>query len=86
MPLITDSEMEDFDAAILQAGFEVDDISVVDLEDEPRAIGVAVWAGTVTVTYKPTGISRTYEVSTWSANFEDDLKSNVFQTREPSLH
>ena len=35
MPLITDSEMDDFDAAILQAGFEVDDFSVVDLEDEP---------------------------------------------------
>ncbi len=30
MPLITDSEMEDLDAAILGAGFEVDDFSVVD--------------------------------------------------------
>ncbi len=38
MPLITVSEMEDFDAAILQAGFEVDDFNVVDLEDEPTAI------------------------------------------------
>ncbi len=34
MPLVTDSEMEDFDAVILQAGFEVDDFSVVDLEDD----------------------------------------------------
>ncbi len=34
MPLITDSEMEDFDAALLQAGFEVDDFNVVDLEGD----------------------------------------------------
>ncbi len=37
MPLITDREMEDFNAPILQAGFEVDDFSVVDFEDEPTA-------------------------------------------------
>ena len=37
MPLITDSEMDDFDAAILQAGFNVEDFHVVDLEDEPTA-------------------------------------------------
>ncbi len=30
MPVITDSEMEDFDAAILGAGFEVDDFHVLD--------------------------------------------------------
>ncbi len=34
MPLITVSKMEDFNAAILQAGFEVEDFSVVDLEDD----------------------------------------------------
>ncbi len=37
MPLITVSEMKDFDATILQAGFEVDDFKLVDLEDEPTA-------------------------------------------------
>ncbi len=29
MPLITDSEMEDFDAAIVAAGFEVGDFNVL---------------------------------------------------------
>ncbi len=38
MPLITDSEMEDFDAAILQAGFEVNDFNVVDLEDDELSL------------------------------------------------
>ena len=38
MPLITDSEMEDCEAAILKAGFKVDDFSVVPLEDKPPKI------------------------------------------------
>ncbi len=38
MPLITDREMEDFDAAILQAGFEVNDFNVVDLEDNELSL------------------------------------------------
>ena len=35
MPLITDSEMEDFDAAILQAGFHAADFRVVAMQHEP---------------------------------------------------
>jgi len=35
--MISDREMDDFDAAILGAGFEVDDFSVVDMEHEPTA-------------------------------------------------
>ena len=81
MPLITDSEREDFVQCIVAADLSVVDFELTEQEDKPSTIGVAVWTGTVTVTYKPTGISRTYEVSTWSANFEDDLKSNVFQTQ-----
>ncbi len=81
MSLIHDSEREDFVERIVAADLSVVDFELTEQEDEPRTIGVAVWTGTVTVTYKPTGISRTYEVSTWSANFEDDLKANVFKTR-----
>ncbi len=49
MPLITDSEMEDFDAAILNAGFDVHDFNIVDLEDEPTAKEQHPITGTVTV-------------------------------------
>jgi len=86
MSLIHDSEREDFVQGIVAANLNVVDFALTEQEDEPRTIGVAVWTGTVTVTYKPTGIARIYEVSTWLADFEDDLKSNVFQTRELSLH
>ncbi len=64
MSLIHDSEREDFVQYIVAANLNVVDFELTEQEDKPRAIGVAVWTGTVTVTYKPTGISRTYEVST----------------------
>ena len=81
MSLIHDSEREDFVQCIVAANLNVVDFELTEQEDEPRTIGVAVWTGTVTVTYMPTGITRTYKVSTWSANFDDDLKANVFKTR-----
>jgi len=86
MSLIHDSERVDFEQCIDAANLNVVDFELTEQEDEPKTIGVAMWTGTVTVTYKPTGIARIYDVSTWSADFEDDLKANVFQTREPSLH
>ena len=90
MPLITDSEMEDFEAAILQAGFEVNDFNIVDLEDEPTAIeqleaetaieqdGIT---GTVTVRRISTDEAITYNaghLSTWVSEFEIDLHEGKF--------
>ncbi len=90
MPLISDSEMEDFDAAILQASFELDDFNVIDLEDEPTAIEQLeaetafeqyVPTGTVTVHRISTDVSETYRAgsgSTWQQDFEADLKAGKF--------
>ncbi len=82
MPLITDSEMEDFDAAILQAGFEVDDFSVVPLEDdEPAGIEEYIPTGTVTIHRISTDEFITYTTgsgSIWSQEFEADLQAGEF--------
>ncbi len=89
MPLITDREMEDFDAAILQAGFEVVDFSVVDLEDdelplkddESTVIVQNGITGTVTVHRISTDAAIKYSVghlSTWVAEFEIDLHEGKF--------
>ncbi len=89
MPLITDSEMEDFDAAILQAGFEVDDFNVVDLQDDGVPLGddeTTVTAqhpitGTVTVHRISTGEAITYSaghLSTWVTEFEIDVHEGKF--------
>ncbi len=81
MLLITDSEMEDFNAAILQAGFEVDDFSVVDFEDEPTAKEQHRITGTVTVHRLSTDEAKTYNaghLSTWVSEFEIDLHEGKF--------
>ena len=89
MPLITVSEMEDFDTAILQAGFKVNDFSVVDLEDdelslkddESTVIVQHPITGTVTVHRISTDVSETYRPgsgSAWQQDFEVDLKAGKF--------
>ena len=81
MPLITDSEMEDFDAAILGAGFEVVDFNPVQVDDPTPAHGVHAVTGTVTVHRQSTDIAIAYPTghdSTWTADFETDLKAGQF--------
>jgi hypothetical protein len=81
MPLITDSEMDDFDAAILQAGFHVDDFRVVDLKDEPTAKEQYRITGTVTVHRISTGHAITYRAghgSTWVVDFLADFYAGEY--------
>ncbi len=81
MPLIHDSEMDDFDAAILQAGFDVNDFRAVDLEDAPTAKEQHLNTGTVTVDRILTGHAITYRAghgSTWVADFLADLHEGKF--------
>ncbi len=89
MSLITDSEMEDFDAAILEAGFEVDDFNVVDLQDDELPLKDD--ESTVIVQYGITGTVTVHRISTdevityyagrgsnWPEVFEADLQAGKF--------
>jgi hypothetical protein len=81
MPLITDSEMEDFDVAILGAGFSVNDFNVLDLEDEPTAKEQHPNTGTVTVHRISNDEAITYSaghLSTWISEFKIDLHERKF--------
>jgi len=90
MSLITDSEMDDFEAAIIDAGFEVHDFNVIPLEDEPTvieqledetAIKQYVPTGTVTIQRISTDEATTYSaghLSTWVTEFEIDLHEGKF--------
>jgi hypothetical protein len=81
MYLITDNEMDDFDGALLGAGFEVDSFSVIDLGDEPTAKGQPPITGTVTVLRISTDEFITYNAghfSTWVSEFEADLHEGKF--------
>ena len=84
MPLIHDSERQDFKRVIKEAGLSLGDFVVNEELDEFPSRGVAPDTGTVTVTYMPTKTRRAYHtghISTWSAQFERDLNRNVFETR-----
>ncbi len=79
--MIYDSEMDDIDAAILQAGFEVHDFNVIDQEDEPTAKEQHPITGTVTVHRISTDKFITYsagDLSTWVTEFEIDLHEVKF--------
>ena len=79
--MISDREMEDFDAAILQAGFEVHDFNVIDLEDEPTAKEQHPITGTVTIQRISTYGAITYRAgsgSIWPQEFKADLQAGKF--------
>ncbi len=87
--MISDSEMDNFDAALLQAGFELDDFNVIDLEDdevplgdnEPTVTEQHPITGTVMVHRISTDKAITYSaghLSTWVTEFEIDLHEGKF--------
>jgi len=81
MPLIEDSDMDDFDSALLTAGLRVNDFSIVDLVDEPPGNEQQPTTGTVTVHRISTDEARTYTVgqlSKWVAEFTLDLHEGKF--------
>ncbi len=81
MPLIHDSEKGDFQATILNAGLSVDDFELAERRDADGPKEGYFPTGTVTVTYTPTKIAREYRgghLSTWTAEFDDDLNAGEF--------
>ncbi len=90
MPLITDSEMDDLEAAIINAGFEVDDFDVGQLADESTVIeqledetGIKQYVptGTVTIQRISTNDAITYKAGSdliWPQAFEADLQAGKF--------
>ena len=87
MPLITDSQMEAFEATIINAGFEVDDFNAVPLEDDEVPLGddestvIEPYGitGTVTVLRISTDEAITYSAwPRWVSMFEIDLHEGKF--------
>ncbi len=78
--MISDSEIEDFDAAIKKAGFNPNDFALTPLEDEPIPPDEAV-TGSVTVLRESNTEGAIYTAgfgSTWVADFEADLLAGKF--------
>jgi hypothetical protein len=74
-----DSQTEDFEDVLRKHGYERSDFSVQDESDTVMTPGAfPVLQGKVTIIRQSNNISREYEASTWSASFESDLISGVF--------
>jgi len=77
-----------FDRVIVEAELNVDDFEITLKRDSPEvertdSLGEA-GTGTITVTYKPTGIARHYRygvVPPEHLEFERDLKQDMFKMR-----
>lgn len=83
MPLILGSELVLYNRCILEAKLKVVDFEMNKVRDAPGAIKQR-GAGTVTVTYKPTGIARHYRDGVFPPphlEFERELKMNIFETQ-----
>ncbi len=78
------SELQDLKWCIVEAELSVDDFKLAEQLDPDGPKEGYFPAGTVTMTYTPTGVARSYDaggVSTWTAKFERDLNLNIFKTR-----
>ena len=87
MSLILGSERALFDRHIVEADLDVDDFKITKERDAPGTTKL-IGTGWVIVLYKPTGIKRQYRdgvVPPPTAEFERELKMNIFKTRERSL-
>ncbi len=78
------SELQDLKRCIVEAELSVDDFELTEQVD-PDGLKMGYFpTNTVTVTYTPTGVARSYQAgggSIWSDEFERDLNLNKFQTR-----
>ncbi len=83
MSLILGSERVLYNRCILEAKLNVDDFEITEERDAPAATP-HMGTGTVTVTYKPTGIARHYRDGVFPSThlkFERALKMHIFDTR-----
>ncbi len=78
------SELRDLKFCIVEAELNVDDFKLTEQLDPDGPKEGYFPTRTVTMTYTPTGVARSYDAgggSSWSAEFERDLNLNKFQTR-----
>ena len=87
MSLILGSERGLYNRRILEAKLNVAGFEMNKERDAPGATKL-IGTGKVTVTYKPARIVRHYRDGAFpppTAEFERELKMNIFKTRERSL-
>jgi hypothetical protein len=79
--MVDDSEREDFEQAILNRGFELDDFELIERRELTGEKEIYAIAGTVTIKRKSSDIEKSYQAghgSAWPAEFSNHLNTGVF--------
>jgi hypothetical protein len=74
-------EKEDFALSITSNGLLESDFTTEEVDLTDYSNMKSVEKGTIEITYVPTGATKTYETghcSSWSAEFDDDLKAGFY--------
>lgn len=74
--VVDKTEWEDFERILRECGMQKDEFETEVVEEVPPAGGIYAVRGSVTVTHKKSGWSKTYRcghASTWLVDFERDL-------------
>ena len=76
---ISDSQKESARVALGKYGYSEDDFEWVHTQDSlSSGEGHIPNAETVYAIYKPSGFRRMYDGANWEAEFEEDLKNEIF--------
>ncbi|MGO9230638.1 MAG: hypothetical protein ACLQKA_15715 [Bryobacteraceae bacterium] len=84
--IISETEMEDFDQILQEAGLAPEEFEVTEEAEEPQFVGIGdllIRQGHVTVKRTKNGLSRTYKAgddgTNWVLDFAQDLRSGAFR-------
>lgn len=81
MPLLDESEVQDFWSALAAAGYTKDDFELTEIEDTPQTSGVHAVRGKAVVRRKSTSVTREYpagHMTTWVVDFDVELRGGAY--------
>jgi hypothetical protein len=81
MPLVGDSEVQDFWSAVADAGYSNYDFELSEIEDSQPTSGIYALRGKAIVRRKSTSVTRQYSAghaTAWVADFEVELRGGAY--------
>ena len=81
MALISEDEKQDYRSTLADAGYDIDDFTLNELDTTTQQAGIYPLSGKVVVHRKSNAVTREYpagHATSWPAVFEADLKAGFF--------
>jgi hypothetical protein len=81
MPLLDESEVQDFWSAIAAAGYSKEDFELTEIEEKPQTSGVYALRGRAVVRRKSNSVTREYpagHMTAWVVDFDAELRGGAY--------